>query len=222
MKILGLVGMPKSGKGEASKILQADGWTHISMSGVLRDLMVAYTGKKADELTRAEMFQGGAYFRKRYGVGYLAQKSIERIEGLSKIQQEKVIIDGIRHPGEIQYIEKYKAKHGDIKTRFIGVIADTDKERDYEIRLHRLRENLQLRGEHFENTDTFDWTDYIETDMPPYGLMVEKCLQIVSSAKNGRILINGEGLSKENWHTKVMNNVNDYWPDESDFQARRK
>lgn len=222
MKILGLVGMPKSGKGEASKILQADGWTHISMSGVLRDLMVAYTGKKAEELTRAEMFQGGAYFRKRYGVGYLAQKSIERLEGLSKIQQEKVIIDGIRHPGEIQYIEKYKAKHGDIKTRFIGVIADTDKERDYEIRLHRLRENLQLRGEHFENTDTFDWTDYIETDMPPYGLMVEKCLQIVSSAKNGRILINGEGLSKENWYTKVMNNVNDYWPDESDFQARRK
>lgn len=222
MKILGLVGMPKSGKGEASNILQAEGWTHISMSGVLRDLMVEYTGKKAEELTRAEMFQGGAYFRKRYGVGYLAQKSIERLERLSKIQQEKVIIDGIRHPGEIQYIEKYKAIHGDIKTRFIGVIADTDKERDYEIRLHRLRENLQLRGEHFENIDTFDWTDYIETDMPPYGLMVEKCLQIVSSAKNGRILINGEGLSKENWYTKVMNNVNDYWPDESDFQARRK
>ncbi len=222
MKILGLVGMPKSGKGEASKILQADGWTHISMSGVLRDLIVTHTGKRAEELTRADMFQGGAYFRKRYGVGYLAQKSIERIDALPKQLQEKVIIDGIRHPGEIQYIEKYKAKHGDIKTWFIGVIADKDKKRDYEIRLQRLLNDPQLRGEHFENANTFEWTNYIETDMPPYGLMVEKCLQIVSSTKNGRILVNGEGLPKESWHAKVRDNVNDYWPDESDFSARRK
>jgi hypothetical protein len=192
------------------------------MSGVLRDLIVKQTGKKADDLTRADMYQGGAYFRKKFGGGYVAQACIAIMESLPKEKQQKVIIDGIRHPGEIRFIERYRTQHTNVSTRFFGIVADRDPAKDNEIRLKRLLDDPQLRGEHFENANNFDWSTYIERDMPPYGLMVNECLSMVDAMHNGRILINGEGLTKARWHEQVRQNVNDYWHAEGDTRARRK
>lgn len=191
--------MPKSGKGEASNILEKAGWGHVSMSGILKRLIMRDFGLRDDEITRNVMFQGGAHYRKHFGAGHLAKLSISEAERLEREEgKTKIIIDGIRHPGEINAINK-----SGYETYFLGIKADKDPEIDKQIRLERLIGNEELRGAHFETASIFDWNTYLELDMPPHGLMVGPCLKKIEDLPNGMIKINGRDSSLGKWQDEI-------------------
>lgn len=200
MVILGVTAMPKSGKGELSDALKNHGWIHISMSGLLKRQIMKDTGLRDDEVTRSIMFQQGANYRKHYGGGYAARLCLEEIDKRQSLQTEKFIIDGIRHPGEINVLNKLNGISGHV-VNFVGIIADEDREVDKEIRKKRLTANPLQRGENYESADLFDWIEDYEWNSPPHGLQVGPCLEKVRKLPNGKILVNNETI--EAWKKKV-------------------
>lgn len=100
MKIISFVGMPGSGKSEASKIAYEMNIPVISMGDIVRkeaerlNIDQKYCKKIADDL------------RKNNGIDIIAKKCIPFIKNI--IQNEKhsmIVIDGIRSIEEIKYFE---------------------------------------------------------------------------------------------------------------------
>lgn len=197
MVMLGLVAKPKAGKGVVVEALQQDGWTPVSMSGVLRKHMIdddlPGIWEDLGVLSRVAYHQSAIYYRRRYHPGILAQWSMDAVAALPPENQHKVIIDGIRHPLELDYLRKHSGKDG----HFWGIIASLDPDRDREIRRLRLGANPEQRGKGYEGTDTFDWIEYLETEIYPYGSQVGECLRMVFSMDNGTIILNSGQTEEE-------------------------
>jgi dephospho-CoA kinase len=198
MKILGVTAMPKSGKGELSEALKKSGWIHISMSGLLKRQIMKDTGLHDGEITRSTMFQQAAYYRKHHGGGYAAKLCLQEICNTPEHDKKKFIIDGIRHLGEIDVLNKLNTQNN---VHFVGIIADENREKDKDIRKQRLKANPDQRGANFEDADLFDWIEYYEWDYPPHGPQVGACLDKVKRLRNGKILVNNQTIEK--WKNQV-------------------
>ena len=91
---VGLTGRMSSGKGEVVRILEKNNYKYISLSDMVRE--EAARAKK--EITRSDMQNIGNRLRELRGPGILGKRVREKIENSD---YEKWVIDGIRHPSEI-------------------------------------------------------------------------------------------------------------------------
>lgn len=100
--VLGLVGLPGSGKSSIGDYLQKKGFVRITLSDVLR----AECKKRGIQNITREILQDlGNEFRRRFGPHVLAKRAIARIQ---KERLKKAVIDGIRNLEEIAYLRKNK------------------------------------------------------------------------------------------------------------------
>jgi len=93
MKVIGVVGLPASGKGEFSRIAAGMGIPIVVMGDVIREA-VAEAGLPANDRTMGEM---AGELRAREGMDAIARRCIPRIE---REQAGGVLVDGIRGDAE--------------------------------------------------------------------------------------------------------------------------
>lgn len=120
--VIGLVGPIASGKGEVVKILVAKGYRPYSLSDRIREEIT----QRGLEVNRTNLNFVSNNLRQNFGADILAKRTSELIE---KGEDELAVIDAIRNPFEIKYLQnKFGAK-------IIGVVAD--QKRRFELFLKR-------------------------------------------------------------------------------------
>ncbi|HIP17521.1 MAG TPA: flagellar hook-basal body complex protein FliE [Methanothermococcus okinawensis] len=141
MRLIGIVGMPGSGKSAIFKIAEKYNIPVISMGNIVRH----ETLKRGLELTPKNVGNTAIELRRKYGEEAIAVSCVEYIK--ENYENESIIIiEGIRSIYEVNYFKKYYplkiiAIHASPKTRF-----------------HRLKH--RGRGD-----DVSEWNDFIERDM---------------------------------------------------------
>jgi dephospho-CoA kinase len=133
--IIGLVGMPGSGKTTIAKILGKSGFKIITLSAFIKEELV----RKNIKVNRKNLQDMGDKLREKEGADILAKEAAESIK---KENLKKAVIDGIRNLAEIKYLEKTDDFY------LIGVSATPDK------RFKRL-----LRSDKYNSLT--NWQDFI-------------------------------------------------------------
>ena len=99
--IIGVVGQIASGKGILVKYLTEKlGFTPFSLSSIVHEELEKKGGAK---FTRQTLQDVGDKLRREYGDDVLAQRIIEAINEQKK---DRIVIEGIRNPGEIEFLKK--------------------------------------------------------------------------------------------------------------------
>ena len=153
--IIGVVGQIASGKGILVKYLtEKFDFVSFSLSSILHDELKK---KGIKEFTRKTLQDMGDGLRRRYGDEVLAKRAINVLKAQKKGQ---VVIEGIRNPGEIEFLKK------NLSFVLIGVKAKR------ELRFER----LLSRAKHW---DPKTWTDFVKVDRRDIGVGQKKSGQQV-------------------------------------------
>jgi len=101
--LIGIVGPIACGKGVIVDYLkQKHGYISFSLSSILHDELKK---QGITVFTRTTLQDRGDELRKKEGEGVLAKRAIEQLKAQSsKLKAEKIIIEGIRNPGEVEYL----------------------------------------------------------------------------------------------------------------------
>jgi dephospho-CoA kinase len=114
--IIGLTGKNAAGKGEIANYLKTKGFVYYSLSDVIREEAT----ERGLEHSRDNLIRLGTELREKHGHAILAERINYKIR---KLQNQDVVVDSIRNPGEIEELRKNKgfiliAIHTDPKIRF--------------------------------------------------------------------------------------------------------
>jgi len=165
MKVIGVAGMPGSGKGVVSRIAEKMGYHIIRMGDIIRE----EAAKRGEDPGKVAV-----KLRKEHGEYIIAEKCIPMIEN-----KEKVLIEGIRSPYEVEVFKKhYKG------FKIISVFST---------RRTRFK-RLQKRG---RKDDTKDYKKFIERDQRELGFGLGDVI-----ATSDYIIINEGTLQKFKENTK--------------------
>ncbi|MEM7825997.1 MAG: AAA family ATPase, partial [Candidatus Aenigmatarchaeota archaeon] len=160
-KVIGITGTLASGKDTVKKIFQSkfDCYT-FSLSSIIRTELEK---KKNSSFNRKKMQDLGNELRKKYGNHILAMLAVEYMQK----DKEMVVIDGIRNPGEIDFLRRK------FKDKFVLIGVDAPPE----IRFERMKK----RNESF---DPKSWEEFLEIDKkdqgenePEYGQRTRDCIK---------------------------------------------
>ena len=161
MKVVGLTGTLGSGKNTVKHfILRKFNCYHVTLSDIIR----AEIEKKRGMLNRLTLQDIGNNMRKKYGNHILALLAIEYLPR----DKEMIIVDGIRNPGEAEYLKKKFG--GDFK--LIAIDAQT------ETRFERIKRRN-------DSKDPTTLEEFIELDKrdkgdgePAHGQQVAACIRM--------------------------------------------
>lgn len=109
--VIGLTGLPSSGKGEAAKallsLLPDRGWRgeQILFSDQIKE-EAQRRGIPDERFTRELLSQIGIEMREKEGPGVLAARIARKIESWPAPRPELFIADGVRHVGEVEVLRK--------------------------------------------------------------------------------------------------------------------
>lgn len=141
--IIGTAGTFGAGKDEVSRYLEQKGFQHISTSNLLREKVL----EMGLETSFSNLFTFSNKLSSELGDDFLARWSLE------KVTNNKVVISGLRKPGEIDLL---KSKNGfrlifvdaPVEVRFAR-IKSRKREGEEELTLEQFRqkEALELRGD---------------------------------------------------------------------------
>lgn len=95
---IGLVGSMVSGKGTVAKYLQSLGFTYESLSDRVREEAL----RRQVPITRTNLQNIGNDLRLQFGPHILAERTLEIIGD----QTDRLVLDGIRNPAEIDFLKK--------------------------------------------------------------------------------------------------------------------
>lgn len=97
--IIGLVGLPGSGKTTAAKYLEKQGFINVTLSDFIKEEIHK---AKAPGISREVLQDFGNTMRETYGPQILAQLALKKVR---ELKTKKVVIDGIRNLYEVAYLE---------------------------------------------------------------------------------------------------------------------
>lgn len=160
MKVIGLTGTLCSGKGSVKEIIsrKVDCYA-VSLSSVIK----AEMEEKKGELSRKVLQDRGNELRKKYGLDILARLATDYMQK----DKEILIVDGIRNPGEVEYLRKKFGKN------FFLIAVDAPREIRFERMIKRNRKDDPKTWEEFLETDERD----LGKGEPEYGQQVKKCME---------------------------------------------
>jgi dephospho-CoA kinase len=126
LRIIGITGMPGSGKGEVSSIARGLGIPVRSMGDVVR-------GFFSDNCPNRDPMETGKFAdeeRKKFGKDIWALRLIQDVEGIVQGGNPTVIIDGVRSPQEVEVFRSKWGKdlsilciHSSPETRFMRLLS---------------------------------------------------------------------------------------------------
>ncbi|MEM5772679.1 MAG: AAA family ATPase [Candidatus Aenigmatarchaeota archaeon] len=169
--VIGITGTIGSGK-EVVKEALARNFNCYSVS--LSSVIQAQMKNKADRKTLQDM---GNELRKKYGNFILAKLATDYLQR----DKEMIIVDGIRNPGEVDYLRKT------FGNKFFLIGVDASRELRWE--------RIKARG---REGDPKTWEEFLAADErdqgkgePLYGQRVRECLQMAD------FLIVNDGTQEE-------------------------
>lgn len=174
---VGVVGQIAVGKGKLVEyLINKLGFTSFSLSSLLHEDLQK---NKVKEFTRKTLQDMGDMLRKQYGEAVLARRAIKRLQNT-----QKVIIEGIRNTGEIEYLKTFP------NFVLIGVKAKR------ELRYKRLLQRAKP-------WDPKDWSSFVTVDRRDLGIGQKKSGQQVGKclAYCDYILTNNKDVG--DFHRKV-------------------
>jgi len=185
-KVIGLTGTLGAGKNVVKDFLvRRFNSYHVSLSSII----MAEVEKKRMNFNRKALQELGNDLRKRYGTHILAMLAIEYLQR----DKELIIVDGIRNPGEIDFLKK-KFGNG-----FVLIAVDAPPEQRFE--------KLKKRG---SERDPKTWEEFVEMDErdkgkgePDYGQQVDRCL----SRADFTVMNDGTVEQLENKVNEIMNKI---------------
>lgn len=152
---IGVVGQIAVGKGKLVEYLTDKlGFSPFSLSTIVHEELEK---SGATGLTRKMLQDKGDELRKNYGDAVLAERAVSRMERLGK---KKVVIEGIRNPGEIEFLKKMP--------HFVLVGVKAYRELRYKRLLHRAKP-----------WDPKTWTQFLVVDRRDLGVGQKKSGQQV-------------------------------------------
>lgn len=158
--VIGLTGTIGSGKDAVSNYLkQKFNCFYVKVSNVLRNELE----KKKRGLDRKLLQDSGDDMRKKYGNFVLAKVSIDYLPR----NKDLIVIDGIRNPGEVDYLKKTFGR------TFVLIAVDSSPEARFE--------RLSKRG---RPDDPKTWEEFLDMDsrdqgvgQPDYGQQTKRCME---------------------------------------------
>jgi len=152
---VGVVGQIACGKGVlVDYLIKKLGFVSFSLSSILHEELKK---RNIKEFTRKTLQDMGDGLRRRYGDEVLARRAIEVLKAQKK---DRVVIEGIRNPGEIEFLKKNPS------FILIGVKANR------ELRFKRLLERTKP-------WDPKNWNDFVKVDRRDLGVGQKKSGQQV-------------------------------------------
>ncbi len=142
--VLGLTGSLAAGKGVVSDFFKDKGFTYYSLSNELRELAKSFD----IEITRENLQNLGNKYRDERGNSFLAELVAEKI----RKNNFNSIVDGIRNPGEVEYLRLNLYN-------FILISVDAPNDIRFERMIQRNRES-----------DPKIWEDFIKVDNRDKGI----------------------------------------------------
>ena len=168
MNIIGIVGSVASGKGVVTEyLIKKYGYTSFSLSSLVHDELKK---RGITTFTRSTLQDIGDELRKKEGDDVLAKMAIKklptspRLRGASKIQ--KIIIEGIRNPGEVVYLRTIPG--------FFLISVDAPQKIRYERVIKRGKPWDPKSWEEFLQVDKRDNKDNKHTN----GQQVRECMKL--------------------------------------------
>jgi dephospho-CoA kinase len=134
--ILGVVGPLGAGKSTAVEYFVSKGYSFYRFSDVIKEI------GQLIEPTRSQLQDTANSFRKKHGTDYLATQIWKKIK---KSKQEKVVIDGFRNVGEVDFFRNKKDFH--------LISVDTSQKSRFE--------RLKKRG---SSKDPKAWEEFLKMD----------------------------------------------------------
>jgi dephospho-CoA kinase len=145
MKVIGIVGMPGSGKSEAADVARSMGIPVIVMGDVVRK-GVADSGQKINSKTLRSMM---IELRKEYGKGVVAERCLPEIR--SHKSKDIVVVEGLRSLNEVETFRveipdfTIVAIHSSPKTRYDRLRERRRKDDPSTWEEFKRRDRLELR-----------------------------------------------------------------------------
>ncbi len=170
--IIGLTGPIASGKGLASKAIQAQLGSEKITTVLLSDYIREVVRDDGKPLTRDTLREAGNALREKDGPGAWVKKMFERLpEGDGGV----LLVDSIRNPGEIEELRKA------FGNRAFIMATDAPVEDRIERVLKRARED--------DSTDTAEIERQMRIEMednPETGFGIERCREMSDAVSVGR------------------------------------
>lgn len=186
MKVIGLTGTMGSGKNTVKHILlRKFKCYHVTLS----DVILGEIEKKRGTFNRTTLQDMGDEMRKKYGGHILALIAIEYLPR----DKEMIVVDGIRNPGEVEYLRKKFGKD----FALMAVDAPT------ETRFQRIKGRNDPKDP--KTLDEFSETDRRDRGegQPPHGQHVAACVAMAEF----KIENNGTSEQLEGKIDEVMKKV---------------
>lgn len=187
MKVIGITGPIASGKGELAEKLKSDGYAYIALSQFLKEEV----RKRGMLESRENLIALGNYLRAHCGGGILAKRALELIRAS---QQDKWVIDGIRHIEEIIVLKNNVEK-------FILIAINAP----HEIRIKRALERAKT-------SDPSVRQELIKTDERDRAIGIDACIQ------KADFVINNENKTIPDLHKELDDILIKSKTEEKNFQ----
>ncbi len=157
--ILGIVGYNASGKDAVAIILEKNGFTHYSLSAIVKQKV----NEKGIEPTRENLIQTGNELRLQNGSAVLAEKTGKLI---NENPTKDYVITSIRNPYEVESLKK------EFKDNFHLIYINTDPKIRFERLRKRNRENDVKTFEQFIKTENME-----KQNNDPNKQSIENCIE---------------------------------------------
>lgn len=166
---IGLAGSMGSGKGESVRLLLNKGFRGIILSDFVKEELT----KRGLPLTRMNLMEVGNSLRQQFGNSYLA----ERAKLLMKDNDQDYVIDGLRHPDEIDSLREVTG------FRAVAIIASRD------VSINRIRTRGRIEDGQISSSldEIMDCEQGV--NQPFYGLQLKKCIEMCEFTINGDLLL---------------------------------
>lgn len=145
--VIGIVGPIGAGKGSVAVIFQKEGFTHLSLSDLVRE---EARRQDKEDYNRKDLQDVGDGLRAKFGGQVLAERAIQKAK---EIGTEELVISSIKNPAEINYLRKHS------RLVLLGVTA-TKK-----IRFQRKRGSSRS-----DDRDIKTWEDFLKADRRDQGI----------------------------------------------------
>lgn len=180
MRIVGIGGLPRSGKDTLADLLISKGWYGFSFGDFTRDYSRKRHADKPDPISVANMTETSNWLRETFGPDVILQEALKQYKEACKTQNyEGLVLYSVRAPIEVDWI---LAHEGDL------IWVEASPEVRHERGLKNMREGEAVISlEEFKRQESLQWKPQpdipIEVQMN-IAYVKEKATIIVDSSEN--------------------------------------
>ena len=111
MNIIGIAGLPRSGKDSLAELFISHGYFGVSLGDIVRDESRRRHANEKDPISVKNMTETSNYLRTNFGADFALKQALSRFAKAEASQQYKgLVIFSVRAPIEVDFIKQNKGK----------------------------------------------------------------------------------------------------------------